>query len=262
MVTIKIDGTDYQAQEGKRLLLVLEENGIRIPHVCFHHALTPAAACKLCVVEIREQDKPPVTRLSCSLKVREGLEVITESAMIQQMRSNAIGNLLKMAPRSDVIHQIGEEFGLTTGVKPDGCIRCRLCVRVCKDIIHASALKMMKIRGMNYVMPSEKGSCIGCGTCANICPTNAIRVEDKGNVRSIMIRDEIIGRHALEICDLCGTRFATTKFLEHVGELESEHPDARKSGQMCPSCAKLAARKAQRPLTPHLHMTYGGKPVK
>ena len=140
------------------------------------------------VVEIKEGDKPPRTRLSCAMKVKEGLEVTTESAMIHQMRNTAIGNLLKQAPHAEAIHKIGLEFGLTTGAIPDGCIRCRLCVRVCSEIIGAKALTFVREGGRSYVAPSEKGSCIGCLTCTNLCPTGAIHFEDKENVRTILIR--------------------------------------------------------------------------
>ena len=88
--------------------------------------------------------------------------------------------------------EIGAEFGLTIGRVPDGCIRCRLCMRVCKEVIGARALTMVKRGGVNYVVPSEKGVCIGCGTCANICPTHAIRLEDKGNVRTMLVGDQVI----------------------------------------------------------------------
>ena len=138
MVKININGEEHDVEKDKRLLLIIEEKGIKIPHLCFHRALVPGASCKLCVVEVKEKDKPPETRLSCAIKTREGMEITTESAMVHQLRNKAIGNLLKIAPSADIIHRIGEEFGLTTGRKPDGCIRCRLCIRICKDIIRAN----------------------------------------------------------------------------------------------------------------------------
>jgi len=246
MAKIIINGKGYEAEEGKRLLAVLEKNGIRVPHLCFHHALTPAAACKLCVVEVKEGDKPIRTRLSCAVKVAEGMEVTTESAMVHQMRNTAMGNLLKLAPHSEAIHKIGREYGLTTGVIPDGCIRCRLCVRVCSEIIGAKALKMGKKEGRNFVSPSEKGSCIGCLTCTNICPTGAIRFEDEGNVRTILVRDEVVGRHTLEKCQICGNLYATTSFLEHVKHSEEGHPDEKKAHHHCPTCTKLYYRRNMR----------------
>ncbi len=252
MIKITVNGEEHEVEKDNRLLLVLIEKGIKIPHLCFHRALVPGASCKLCVVEVKEKNKPPKTRLSCAIKIREGMEITTESAMVHQQRNKAIGNLLKMAPHAEIIHRIGEQFGLTTGGKPDGCIRCRLCVRICKDIIGAKALNMVKREGMIYVSPSETGNCIGCGTCANICPTGAIRLEDKGSVRKILIRDEIIGTHPLERCEICGRRFATSKFLKHIQVLERSHPDTKEHHKLCPTCIKLNAVKDRSFLAPKL----------
>lgn len=248
MAKITINGKEFDVTEDIRLLTTLTELGFRIPSVCFHHALTPAASCKLCVVEVKIKDQPPAARLSCAIKVQAGMEVVTESALIHKMRNVALGNLLKMAPRSERLIRIGQEFNLNTGFVPDGCIRCRLCVRVCREVIGAWALKLEKRQGTNYVVPRNEGDCIGCGTCANICPTDAIQLVDGEDIRTIMIRDEVIGRHPLKRCEMCGRKYATPKFLSHLEEREHEahHPEAREHGRYCSTCAKLYARKNQR----------------
>jgi len=245
MVHLKINGKGYAVEEGKRILAVLNENGIRVPHLCFHHALTPAAACRLCVVEARDGDSPPTIKLSCAIKARAGMEIITESAMIHQQRNIAMGNLLAMAPQSDALLKLGDEFGLTMGRIPDGCIRCRLCMRVCKEVIGAAALTMVKKNGEKYVVPSKSGNCIGCGTCANICPTDAIRVVDKDNVRTMMVGEQVIAAHPLLRCDMCQKLFATPKFMEHMEKQEKEagHPDTKDTHHYCPTCSKLYSLK-------------------
>jgi len=252
MVPILVNGRSHEAEKGKRLLPVLREIGLKIPSLCFHNTLTPSAACKLCVVEVKVAEKPPRSRLSCATRVNAGMEVTTDSALVYQMRSKALGDLLKMAPNAEAIHQLGREFGLSTGIRPDGCIRCRLCVRVCSEIIGAKALKMEKRGELKYVVPAETGDCIGCLTCTNICPTGAIRFEDKERVRTILIRDEIVARHALERCDICGKQFATAKFLEHVRDGEKSHPEEKSGHTHCATCAKLYYRKNLNLVSPHL----------
>jgi len=261
MVTIKINGQAFEVEEEKRLIQVLIEKEFKVPHLCFHQALTPGASCKLCVVEVKEIKGTPRTRLSCVVKPREGMEIKTESVMVRHLRNEAIGHLLKLAPHADAIHKLGPEFGLTTGLKPDGCIRCRLCVRVCKEIIGAYALKLVLREDRSLVVPSEEGTCIGCGTCAKICPTGAILSEDVGNLRTIRIRDEIIGKHLLERCDICGRHYATERFLEYVKTSEGDHPGEKEPHHHCPACAKLSLKQKLRITAPKLAKTFGGIPV-
>ena len=85
----------------------------------------------------------------------------------------------------------------------------------------------------------DTSKCIGCGTCVNICPTDAIRMEDKDNVRTIFIRDDVIGRHPLERCEGCGALFATQRFLNHIHDRVTPHPDLKEHHRYCPTCSKL-----------------------
>jgi len=252
MAHIVINGRTHEAAEGERLLPELRKLGFRIPSLCFHHALTPSASCKLCQVEVKVPGKPPRPRLSCATKIKPDMEITTESAMVHQMRSKALGDLLKMAPEAEAIHAVGREFGLSTGIRPDGCIRCRLCVRVCAEIIGARALKFEKRGDQKYVAAAEAGTCIGCLTCTNICPAGAIRYEDRDQVRTVMIRDEVVARHTLERCDICGRQFATAKFLQHVKASEAKHPEEKSAHTHCPTCAKLYYRKNLNLVSPRL----------
>lgn len=239
MVNIKVDGQKFEVKEGVTVLKALKENGFNIPTMCYHPALKPSGSCKLCAVEVPGRTSGrPIAMLSCILKVTDGLSINTGGELVNRARKKAFRNLLQMAPQSRAIREIAAKFDIDLGPPPDGCIRCRLCIRVCKEIVGPGALKMVKRDGKNFVVPIE-GACIGCGTCANLCKTQAIFVKDQDDVRTITIRDEIIGRHPLMRCEGCGKLFATVKYINHIDHRVAPHPEVKEHHHYCQTCAKM-----------------------
>ena len=59
MVNLTIDGRAIQAEPGKTILEVAQENGIFIPYLCYHPALKPIGSCRICVVEVTPGPSPP-----------------------------------------------------------------------------------------------------------------------------------------------------------------------------------------------------------
>ena len=77
--------------------------------------------------------------------------------------------------------------------------------------------------------------CIGCGSCAQVCPTGAIRVEDRGNKRKIYMWDKVISKFDLEKCEGCGRSFLPQATLDHIKE---RLPEALgiEFNSICPEC--------------------------
>ncbi len=71
---------------------------------------------------------------------------------------------------------------------------------------------------------ADPSLCIGCGTCANICPTHVITATDRDAVRSIAIKGDVLCQLPLERCEGCGKRYATTRFLHHVEDVTVSQP--------------------------------------
>lgn len=245
MPKLIINGQAVTAPEDQHLLEILRGMGIRIPSLCYHPALTPAGVCRLCAVDVKTPGKEFKIRLSCVLYPKDGMEIRTDTDAVREARVKAFNRLIQYAPESSVIRSLAKEFGINLGPAPDECIRCRLCTRVCREIVGAGALEMKKTDGLEQVVPVEGNRCIGCGTCVNICPTGAIKMKDEGFFRTIYIRDEIIGRNPLVRCEACGNLFATQKFLSRVEKTTDDHPHVKTHHHYCPTCAKLLSDRIQ-----------------
>ena len=244
MPTLTIDGQTCEAEEGATILAAARKAGIFIPALCHHPALKPSGACKICAVAVATPGKGLKTTLSCMIKVKDGMAVYTTGEAVQEARTKAFERLLLQAPYSQRIRSLAEECGVDIGPEPDGCIRCRLCIRVCADIVGAKALKMEKRADGGYVVPVEN-RCIGCGTCVNLCPTGVIHLVDEENVRTIKIREDLIGKHPLERCEGCGKYFLTPKFHHFIEERTAPHPHVKEEHNYCPACAKLFSDRAR-----------------
>jgi len=62
---------------------------------------------------------------------------------------------------------------------PDKCIHCGLCVRICDEVVGATALGLVDRGFDTIVKPAldvklEETDCISCGQCVSACPTGAL----------------------------------------------------------------------------------------
>lgn len=194
MPKLTIDGNETVARSGTTVLEAARALGIKIPALCAHPALAPYGACRLCLVEVTKAGRTKLTA-SCMYPVEDGLEVVTQSERITRARKVVIGLMLARAPESERILELAGEYGITADAtdrigaylygrasrcKPTDCILCGLCVRVCREIVGRSATSFVHRGGEKAVSTpfgETSDTCIGCGACAYLCPTEAIRVE-------------------------------------------------------------------------------------
>ena len=75
-ITIEIDGQPFEARKGQMLIEVTDANNIYIPRFCYHHKLSVAANCRMCLIEVEKAPKPLP---ACATPVMDGMKAFTKS---------------------------------------------------------------------------------------------------------------------------------------------------------------------------------------
>ncbi len=209
MVNVKINGIAVSVPKGSTILDAARKVGIEIPTLCFMKEKNEIGACRICVVEANEgRGFRMVT--ACVYPVSEGMEVLTNSAKIQQARKTTLELILSVHDMSCLsckrsgrceLQKLCRDYGVDQtsfgGAKPvyeldtttphlvrdnNKCILCRRCVAACKEqyvsVIGANDRGFDTNIGQAFGLPLNDTPCISCGQCTAVCPTGALTERD------------------------------------------------------------------------------------
>ena len=216
MPLIKINNKELEVEQGARLLQTALDNGIEIPHYCYHPSLSIAGNCRMCVVQIEGM---PGLQISCNVNIGEMPEerkidgkydmvIETESEEVKDSRSRVLELLLLNHPIDcPVCDQAGECFlqdysfehgnassrfkeekrvnpkkqlGPEIWIYPNRCILCSRCVRFCDEIVGDPQL-MVRNRGYSSIIDVRDNQPIDnklSGNTADICPVGSLVSND------------------------------------------------------------------------------------
>jgi bidirectional [NiFe] hydrogenase diaphorase subunit len=188
-ITITLNGKKVEAAADERLLDVCNREGVFIPTLCDHEALKPYGACRLCIVEwVRGDWSKTVT--SCNFPVKDGQVFKSDSDKVTRERKMIMEFALARSSKTPEVIELAKKLGVENprfSTRDEGCVMCGMCVRVCNEVVGANAIGY-SARGPERKVSSpfdeEAGDCIGCGSCAYICPTKYIEVEEEGMKRN------------------------------------------------------------------------------
>ena len=207
---LTINGKEIEATRGETVLLAARRAGIEIPHLCsLDWAPSPAASCRLCVVEV---EGDPKLLTSCTLEVTDGMAVHTHTPRLLKARRAIMELLIASHPQDCVSCVRGGDCELAAlagdlGVRrrryvgavkqhpvdisspalwrdPSKCVLCGRCVTTCHDVQGVGAIDFAGRGFKTRVAPGfaiglNLSECVYCGQCARVCPTGAIVERDQ-----------------------------------------------------------------------------------
>jgi len=226
MITFTIDGDEVEGEKGQNVLQVALDNGFDIPHLCYHEALKPYGACRLCQVEVTKGGRTRLTT-SCNYPVLEGISVQTNTEKTTRARKMVIELLLARCPDVPIIKDLAEEYSVGEPrfkLDNDDCILCGLCERVCREVVGVDAITFLGRGSDRKVGPPleiNPKTCIACGACVYICPTNCIKLEETESERTIVRWERTL---PMKKCKACGRSFAPWFQLEYFGKITDGIP--------------------------------------
>lgn len=204
VLSIRVDGKDFDARSGETILQALIRNGIEVPHVCYQPNLGPIQTCDSCVVEIGGGN---FVR-ACSHIIDAPLKIETKGKNVIAKQEEAVQRMLhnhelycSVCENNNgdcQLHNAVRELDIEKQVypfekkpyqvddsnpfyiyDPNQCILCGRCVEACQDV------QVNETLHIDWSLPRPRviwddganageSSCVSCGHCVTVCPVNAL----------------------------------------------------------------------------------------
>jgi NADH-quinone oxidoreductase subunit G len=109
MLKLKVNEIEVEVEEGLTVLQACEKAGIEIPRFCYHEKLSIAGNCRMCLVEMEKSPKPIA---SCAMPAAEGMNIKTNTALVEKARKGVMEFLLANHPLDCPVCDQGGECDL------------------------------------------------------------------------------------------------------------------------------------------------------
>lgn len=228
MAKITIDGTTFEADPKQTIIQVARDNGIEIPHFCWHPRLSVAGNCRMCLVEV---EKMPKLAIACATQVMDGMVVHTASPKVINAREAVMEFLLINHPLDcPICDEAGE---------------CKLQDYAYEYSIGFSRFDEEKVHkpkrvalGPHVMLDTER--CIMCSRCIRFCDEIAKKPQLTFTQRGTHVElttfpgEQLDNPYSMNVIDICPVGALTSRefrFKARVWEMSATET-------ICPGCAR------------------------
>ena len=152
MLKLKVNDIEVEIDEGLTVLQACEKAGVEIPRFCYHEKLSIAGNCRMCLVEMEKSPKPVA---SCAMPAAEGMNIKTNTALVEKARKGVMEFLLVNHPLDCPVCDQGGECDLQDQSMFYGVDKSRF-----KENKSAVAEK-----NMGALIKTQMTRCIHCTRC-------------------------------------------------------------------------------------------------
>lgn len=204
LVTLEIDGHEVQARKGSMIIEAADRLGIDIPRFCYHHKLSIAANCRMCLVDVEKAPKPLP---ACATPVADGMKVFTESKRAVDAQRGVMEFLLINHPLDCPICDQGGECELQDLAMGYGRSISRFTERK----------RVVKDKNLGPLVSTDMTRCIHCTRCVRfleeIAGTSELGGIGRGEKTEIstFVERNINSELSGNIIDLCPVGALTNK---------------------------------------------------
>ena len=206
LVTVTVDGQEVAVPPGTNMITAAKTVGADIPYYCWHHRLSIAANCRMCLVEASTS---PKLVPACQTALQEGMAIRTDTARVAESRRAIMEFLLLNHPVDCAIcDQAGEckledyyqrldarpsrlegdkvlrdkrrVLGPLVVLDQERCVLCTRCVRFMEEVAKEPQLGVFARGSDEYidVFPGHELSSNYSGNVVDLCPVGALLNRD------------------------------------------------------------------------------------
>ena len=152
MPKILINGKEIEFEKGMTVLQACELAEVEIPRFCYHEKLSIAGNCRMCLVEMEKSPKPIA---SCAMPATEGMNIKTNTALVEKARKGVMEFLLANHPLDCPVCDQGGECDLQDQSMYYGVDKSRFIENK----------RQVKEKYMGPLIKTQMTRCIHCTRC-------------------------------------------------------------------------------------------------